>query len=418
MKSKSVVPSMKALGEAASRGDIERATALLDAGTSVRGKVTKGGINDDSPLHLAAQFGHVEMVRLLHSRGAYLNCHDYKGMRPLHKAVAAGHTVCVETLLALGADVRAPNLQGETPLHTAASAALSKDEVLPMLIGAGALIDEVANNVVPERRMTPLALSISSNHLSTALALIALGANPKQEVGRKKLPIHVAASTGNVGMLKMLDGKGGSWKSVDGDGASPLELAARAEAGIPALRWLIEKGVELPEVAKAARGAALMSRVGNLSFLLDEYGAQMPIGELLQEMKCETPEQVQLFKRLLEMGALGKIESNEGKSKIAHAIANCRFDPHQDLVRTAIAHGMDANLTHNFRHPIVFSAAAYNFGMIEVLLENGSDPSRIGPDDWDGIPSKSVDHAKQLIDAYRARQAIMRVIGRSSVPVA
>jgi ankyrin repeat protein len=409
---KKVTPSMKALREAASLGDIERAAALIDAGTSVRGRVSKGGINHDSPLHLAARFGRVDMIRLLHTRGAYLNCHDLKGERPLHKAVEAGHKECVEVLVELGADVRAPDFEGLTPLHSAASAALCKDEVLSLLIRAGALVDEVADNAEADKRYTPLALAIRSGHKGTANALLKLGADPKRVYGRRKLPIHAAAELGSVGMLELLDGKGGDWSTLDGDGCSPFELAAKSEKGAPALRWLIKKGVVDGELEKTAEAAARLGRAESLAVLLDEYGSHLPLGVMLSNLICDNQSQVGVFRRLLDLGGLSEIDDPVAKARVTYSIATCRCDQNLDLIKTAIRHGLDVNLPYYHVHPLVFSAAVYNFDLVEVLLENGADPDRIGPDGWGATPEKATDHARAMIDAFKAKKAVMNAISR------
>jgi len=62
-----------------------------------------------------------EIVELLVSAGAEVNCRDKELMTPLHAAAAAtGSFAVVATLLELGADLGARNAAGNTPAHTAA----------------------------------------------------------------------------------------------------------------------------------------------------------------------------------------------------------------------------------------------------------------------------------------------------------
>jgi len=70
----------------------------------------------DSPLHLAAQMGHKEIVELLIAKGADVNAKCDVGWTPLHNAQ---DKEIVELLIAEGADVNAKtNLEG-TPLDQA-----------------------------------------------------------------------------------------------------------------------------------------------------------------------------------------------------------------------------------------------------------------------------------------------------------
>ncbi len=76
------------LREAARRGDVEKAKALLDAGVPVDAKNRYGA----TALFFAADKGHVAMIELLLARGASLEVADtFYGMTALARAVDRGH---------------------------------------------------------------------------------------------------------------------------------------------------------------------------------------------------------------------------------------------------------------------------------------------------------------------------------------
>jgi ankyrin repeat protein len=72
-----------------------------------------------SALHLAAQYGHSEVVKLLIEAGAVVNCtmtvRDIYGVTPLHLAVQNEHLDVMDILIAAGCDVHSstePQSQG------------------------------------------------------------------------------------------------------------------------------------------------------------------------------------------------------------------------------------------------------------------------------------------------------------------
>jgi ankyrin repeat protein len=73
-------------------------------------------------LHVAANQGHVDAVRVLAELGADVEASypDGARARPLHQAAYHGQVAVVKTLIELGADKEAADAEGSTPLHVAA----------------------------------------------------------------------------------------------------------------------------------------------------------------------------------------------------------------------------------------------------------------------------------------------------------
>lgn len=69
-----------------------------------------------TPLHCAAQYGHVDSIRFLLSRGANISAEGKHGHTPLHFAAQNGHVDAIKCLHSLGADINAKNNRGRYAL--------------------------------------------------------------------------------------------------------------------------------------------------------------------------------------------------------------------------------------------------------------------------------------------------------------
>lgn len=76
-----------------------------------------------TPLHLAAFFGHKDLVEFLVNRGADVRARSANTMCnfPLHAAVAARHAEVAAILLSHGAEIDGRQVAGYTALHSAAA---------------------------------------------------------------------------------------------------------------------------------------------------------------------------------------------------------------------------------------------------------------------------------------------------------
>lgn len=128
-----------------------------------------------TPLHLAAFFGHTDLVKELLDRGAYTEARAENAMRntPLHAATAGRQMEAMRLLLERGADAGAKQAGGWTALHAAAQN--GDREMLELLIAHGANINERADNL-----QTPLDLALLKGHRDVSALLGELGAGMNQ----------------------------------------------------------------------------------------------------------------------------------------------------------------------------------------------------------------------------------------------
>jgi ankyrin repeat protein len=188
---------------AAQRGDVALAVALIMDDPSEVNVRDKYGA---TPLSIAAQEGHLEMVRLLLEKGAAIDVKtnyrgaplstaafysspmvvklllekgpvDAVGATPLYVAALEGNVAVVKLLLEKGAAVEARADDGGTPLAIAAQQAHL--DVVQMLVEKGATVDARDNNgVTPLARATQNADGLLDRRLETAKFLLEKGANP------------------------------------------------------------------------------------------------------------------------------------------------------------------------------------------------------------------------------------------------
>lgn len=134
-------------------------------------KRCSGSIFTESNVHRASREGNLtELIKLLKADPALLNKRDWKNQTPLHVAAQFGKLGIAEYLVASGADLESREFVGWTPLHFAAS--WGQDEVAEFLVRSGAQIEART-----DCGMTPLAKAAEYCKPSTVQLLCNLGAD-------------------------------------------------------------------------------------------------------------------------------------------------------------------------------------------------------------------------------------------------
>jgi ankyrin repeat protein len=152
--------------EAAALGNIARMWDLLKHYPEL---VTSYSHDGFSALHLAAFFGHAEVVELLLEHHADINAVAKNQTfaphaTPLHSAVARGDARIAALLLNAGAAADARAQGGRTPLHAAAAA--GNEEIVKLLLHHGASPRSRADD-----GSTPEALAVKQGHHAVAALL-------------------------------------------------------------------------------------------------------------------------------------------------------------------------------------------------------------------------------------------------------
>ncbi|KAF7513434.1 hypothetical protein GJ744_008728 [Endocarpon pusillum] len=105
----------------AAKGYANIASALLKAGADANAVVEDiSSMSGATPLHLAAEMGHNDVIEGLLAGGAHADARMTNDTTPIHLAATNGHLESVKQLLDAGADVSFRNRIGMTPLLFAA----------------------------------------------------------------------------------------------------------------------------------------------------------------------------------------------------------------------------------------------------------------------------------------------------------
>ena len=142
-----------------------KATLLIAAGADVNARIT---LNNYTPLHLAAERGHTELISVLAAAGADPNLKTKEGHVPLHFAAYRGAVDAVSVLINAGAEVSITNTEGVYPLHSATNHKKHAASIMKMLIDAGADINACDMSKTPP--MTALGLMVNIEALENPKA--------------------------------------------------------------------------------------------------------------------------------------------------------------------------------------------------------------------------------------------------------
>ena len=159
------------------------------------------GLQGFTALHMAAHNGHVEIAKLLLTRGA--NPRQQKGLNkagfvneagwsPLHWAAKNNHGEMVELLIEAGASIDAEASAAfhfGTPLHIAAGAE-ERADALEALLKAGADVD-----LRDDEGNSPLHFAVSRSAVRVTQLLLRYGADPLASNAQRQTPLTMAAAT-------------------------------------------------------------------------------------------------------------------------------------------------------------------------------------------------------------------------------
>ncbi|XP_004388480.1 ankyrin repeat domain-containing protein 6 isoform X4 [Trichechus manatus latirostris] len=177
---------------AAYKGQAENVVQLINKGAKVA--VTKHG---RTPLHLAANKGHLSVVRILLKAGCDLNIQDDGDQTALHRATVVGNTEIISALIQEGCALDRQDKAGNTALHLACQNSHAQSVRVLLLGGSRA---DLKNNAGD----TCLHVAARYNHLPIIRLLLSAFCSVHEKNQAGDTALHIAAALNHKKVVKIL----------------------------------------------------------------------------------------------------------------------------------------------------------------------------------------------------------------------
>ncbi|XP_070292998.1 ankyrin-1-like [Salvelinus sp. IW2-2015] len=237
---------------------------LLHGGIDVETQTKKG----NTALHIAALAGQEQVVAELVNYGANVNAQSQvrpqpvseetptplaeppaeeppattdnhtKGFTPLYMASQENHLEVVKFLLENGANQSLPTEDGFTPLAVALQQ--GHENVVALLINYGT-----------KGKVRLPALHIAARNDDTRTAAVLLQNDPNADVLSKTgfTPLHIAAHYENLNVAQLLLNRGANVNFTPKNGITPLHIASR-RGNVIMVRLLLDRGAQIDAKTK------------------------------------------------------------------------------------------------------------------------------------------------------------------------
>lgn len=206
---------------AAASGSVPAVSLLLDKGADVHAKSQLG----NTPLHIAVDHHHPEVVHLLLRSGAETDATNRYGRTPLHNAIAENQEECFGLLLEYrtGTDASsgAKINYGKRDIQHALVLAVKRmrSHMIPQILEYGADINAAGSNGT-----TPFHEAAATGDIATLETVLASGARKHTRDAQQRTALHYAAKEDHGGAVAKLLSWGLDADAKNSNGRVPLHL--------------------------------------------------------------------------------------------------------------------------------------------------------------------------------------------------
>ncbi|XP_072604093.1 histone-lysine N-methyltransferase EHMT1 isoform X3 [Vulpes vulpes] len=211
----------KQLYFSARQGELQKVLLMLVDGIDPNFKMEHQ--NKRSPLHAAAEAGHVDICHMLIQAGANIDTCSEDQRTPLMEAAENNHLDAVKYLIKAGALVDPKDAEGSTCLHLAAKK--GHYDVVQYLLSNG----QMDVNCQDDGGWTPMIWATEYKHVELVKLLLSKGSDINIRDNEENICLHWAAFSGCVDIAEILLAARCDLHAVNIHGDSPLHIAARED---------------------------------------------------------------------------------------------------------------------------------------------------------------------------------------------
>jgi ankyrin repeat protein len=354
---------------AAENGELDVVEYLVGKGANIHSE--KSGW---TPLHTAAYSGKLDVVKYLINEGAGVNTRNKYGGTALHRAAYRGNLDIVEYLVNKGADINAdamePFLNG-TPLHFAVYG--ENSNVVEYLVNSGANI-----NAKDKDGRAILHIATENGELEIIKCLISKNADIDIKSKYDDTPLHVAAYNGKLDAVKYLVSRGADINAKNKCDSTPLHSAAES-GNIDIVEYLVKKGADVKAKNKGAffsgtplHMAALRGSLKMVEYLVSE-GADVDAKNKYNETPLHYAARsgnLKVVEYFFAKGTCFNIKTKIGNTLLHFAVRSERLE----VVGYFVEKGIDINVKNKCNEtPLHYAARNGNLDIAEYLIEKGID---------------------------------------------
>ncbi|AVP87777.1 hypothetical protein phytr_8450 [Candidatus Phycorickettsia trachydisci] len=316
-------------------------------------------------------------VEELIADGVDVSARDERLQTPLHWAAEKGHICIVKELLAKDVDVNTSSKYHGTALHSALSSDNPNLEVMETLIRAGADV-----NLPEPTGYRPLHYAICVQDTNAVNILIKAGADTNVKQKHGKTPLHLAVTKDNLEIINILIKGGADIESHDKNGDTPLKTAiGDRKPKIEIVAALIKAGANVNAKDKYDSTPLHTAAWYNYSTVVipiliktgADINAQTQSGEtpLHTIVRSKNPT-IDTIKALIQYGSNVNAKDNDGKTPLHLAASSKNLTI--EMIGTLIGSGSDINSRAKYdQTPLHTAADVGNHQAIDILIKAGAD---------------------------------------------